>query len=93
MVCAATWGSGGVLVNCGRRWGAFRVLGRSRGGRNGYSREPWVLLCPSLFVIGRSCGCLRDSGIAGRLSDSDAAARDGLQGCGWGSGGVLVGLR
>ena len=50
--------------------------------------------CPNLFVIDRSRGCLCDSGITWRFPGSDAAAGDGLQGCGGrGSGGVVVGLR
>jgi len=38
--------------------------------------------CPDLFVIGRSGGCLRDSGTTWRFLGSDAAAGDGLHECG-----------
>ena len=34
--------------------------------------------CPDLSVIGRSCGCLCDSGITWRFLGSDAAEGDGL---------------
>ncbi|MCK4458257.1 MAG: hypothetical protein KAU52_00830, partial [Methanosarcinales archaeon] len=43
--------------------------------------------CPDLFVIGRSCGCLRDSGIAGRFLGSDAAGVWWCVGESWRRGG------
>jgi len=52
------------------------------GSPSGASGPPAAIspgyCCPSLFVIGRSCWCLCDSGITWRFPGSDAGAGDGL---------------
>jgi len=49
------------------------------GNPSGASGPPAAILpgycCPDMFVIGRSCWCLCDSGITWRFLGSDAAAR------------------